>query len=127
MFVWRKRRCAPDYGRLLSCTHCGDRLAASRRNVAPCDNHCLVQTNCRDSSNANVHYPVFYSMLKVYILNHTVPPPPIILYNIHFNIILQSTPMYWKSSRSLRFLYQDFICVSYLSYACYMSGPSDGP
>jgi hypothetical protein len=103
------------------------RHAEMWRHEPVCDNRCLVQPNCRVLSNAKVHYPVFCSMLMVSILSHTVPPPPIILYNIHFNIILRSTPLYWKSSPSLRILYQDFICVSYLSYACYMSASSDGP
>jgi len=57
-----------------------------------------------------------------HILNHMQPVhtfPPFFL-KVHFNIIFPSTAGPSKLSLPFRISNQNIICLSYLSYACYM-------
>ena len=78
------------------------------RHETLCDSHCLIKPNSRHFIECE---GPLHCLLQHAILSHTNPRSPIIISNILFNIILRSTPEYWKLSRSLRFSYQGLICV----------------
>jgi hypothetical protein len=76
--------------------------------------------------NLNVHYRVHNSPPLVPALSHrnlfhTLPQ---LFFNIHYSIILPSTPRSSKWSVSFVFTHQYFECISVLPNTCYMPFPS---
>ena len=76
--------------------------------------------------NPKVHYRIHNSSLPVPILSHTNPvhAPPSYVWKIHFNIILISTPMFFRWLLISGFPNQTPVSTSPVSHTCHIPRPS---
>jgi len=88
----------------------------------PANAHSSSQDIPRPLWKLKIYYCVHKRSKLIFIQNlmnplHILSP---YFYNIHFNIILHSTPTSFEVDSSFRFFDQSFVCISHLSNACYM-------
>jgi hypothetical protein len=112
-----------------SLVFCNNTNSMEQSPYSEANNHSASQEIPHLSKNPNVHYRVQNSPPLVLILSHMNPVHTFLPYfpNIHYNIILSSSPKPSEWSTPLKFSGQNVVCVSYFSHACYISCPCHHP